>query len=162
MTVLVLLHIQVGPRLLVLGEEAQRYGLGTSLLERLHTLYDKANRSSSSNACSATSVTLLTNYRCHSGILMLPSSLYYQSTLQCRVPDSEAHDLAPFPLVFSCSDVKQSNNTTSGGNEEEAGVLIEEVCKYFKKWPKHWDKKDKKICIMSPSPVQVGCSGYCG
>ena len=103
-------------------------------------------------------MTLLTNYRCHSGILMLPSSLYYHSTLQCRVPDSTAHDLAPFPLTFVCSDIKQDLHETSGIDEIEADMIMKEVQKYFLKWPKHWDKSDKcgkKICIASPSADQV-------
>lgn len=103
------------------------------------------------------SVTLLTNYRCHSGILMLPSSLYYESTLQCRVSNSIAHPMAPFPLVFVCSDIDESIKRTSGVNEQEAGVLIEEVKKYFKEWPRHWSEEEesKEICIMSPSAAQV-------
>lgn len=120
-----------------------------SLLERLHTLYDATNVS---NTCSAT---LLTNYRCHSGILMLPSSLYYHSTLLCRVSDSRAHHLAPFPLTFVCSDINQEVKATSGTNEKEADVLIKEVEKYFREWPKHWDSDDKRVCIMSPSANQV-------
>ena len=136
-----------------MGEIPQASGLGVSLLERLHSLYDKASNSVS-DACSAT---LLTNYRCHSGILMLPSSLYYHSTLLCRVSESKAHHLAPFPLTFVCSDIRQEAKATSGVNENEANVLIKEVEKYFKQWPKHWDNEDKRICIMSPSANQVLC-----
>lgn len=136
-----------------MGEEAQSNGLGVSLLERLHGLYDKAD------VLSRYSVTLLTNYRCHSGILMLPSSLYYHSTLQCRVPDDSAHPLAPFPLTFVCSDIKRDNWKTSGVNEGEAEALIQEVRRYFSKWPKKWSKGDKNVCIMSPSADQVCMRG---
>ena len=139
----------MGPKLLVLGKEAQSNGLGVSLLERLHALYDSVN------VLPKFSVTLLTNYRCHSGILMLPSSLYYHSTLQCRVPDDSSHPLAPFPLTFVCSDIKHDKWKTSGVNEHEAEAVIQAVKRYFSKWPKNWSKEDKKVCIMSPSADQV-------
>ena len=139
--------LQVGPKLLVLGEEAQSNGLGISLLERLHAQYDKKQF-----ACS---VTLLTNHRCHSGILMLPSSLYYHSTLQCGKENDTPHHLVPFPLTFVCSDVKQSKGETSGVNEAEANIIMEEVEKHFKTWPKSWSRQEKRICIMSPSADQV-------
>ena len=143
-------NMQVGPRLLVLGDKAQNNGLGISLLERLHDLYSKVPLSSTH------SVTLLTNYRCHSGILMLPSSLYYESTVLCKVPEDEAHHLSPFPLNFVCSDVSDDNKPTPGTNEVEADVLIKEVQKYCNSWPKHWGKKDlKTFCIISPSADQV-------
>lgn len=136
-----------------MGEIPQVNGLGMSLLERLHKLYDKA----SSSVAESCSINLLTNYRCHSGILMLPSSLYYHSTLLCSVPDSTAHHLAPFPLTFVCSDIRRNISKTSGVNENEVDILVKEVIKYFTKWPNHWPSEsgDKKICIMSPSANQV-------
>ena len=136
-----------------MGNIPQAKGLGVSLLERLHSVYDKLS-SSISELCS---VTLLTNYRSHSGILMFLSSLYYQSTLLCRVSDSVAHHLAPFPLAFVCSDIRRGLEMTSGVNKDEAKILINEVKKYFTKWPKHWskEKSDKRICIMSSSANQV-------
>ena len=140
----------MGPKSVVLGKEAWLNELSVSLLERLHSLYDESSLLSKS-----ISLTLLTNYRCHSGILMLPSSLYYHSTLQCRVSDSTAHHLAPFPLTFVCSDITQDIRGTTGVSEREANAILKEVEKYFTKWPKHWCKEDKKICIMSPSADQV-------
>lgn len=118
-------------------------------MERLHDQYDRIN------ILPKFSVTLLTNYRCHSGILMLPSSLYYHSTLQCRVPDDSSHPLAPFPLTFICTDVKHDNWKSSGVNEHEAEAVIQSVKKYCSKWPKNWRDKDKNVCIMSPSADQV-------
>lgn len=141
----------MGPKLLVLGKEAQSNGLGISLLERLHAQYDK-RQFPSKRFCS---VTLLTNHRCHSGILMLPSSLYYHSTLRCGKKNDTPHHLVPFPLTFVCSDVKQPNSETSGVNEAEADVIMKEVEKYFKTWPKSWSRQEKRICIMSPSADQV-------
>lgn len=133
--------------MLVLGEKARSNGLDISLFERLYFLYNEAKV--------PRSVKLINNYRCHQMIMMLPSSLYYQSTLQCRVPDDTAHNLAPFPLIFVCSDIEQSIKKTSGINEIEADVLLKEVQKYFAKWPRHWEGDSKKICIISTSPNQV-------
>ena len=85
---------------------------------------------------------------------MLPSSLFYQSTLQCRVPDLESHPDAPFPLAFVCSSMEENLANISGINKVEAEVLVEEYNKYFKKWPRNWSSEEK-ICIMSPSANQV-------
>ena len=133
-----------------MGEKAQANGLGVSPLERLHNKYDKA-KNLPSDSCS---ITLLTNYRCHSSILMLPSSLYYQSTLMCKA-ESITHHLAPFPLTFVCTDTKQNLQGTSGVNEKEADALIKEVEKYLGEWPEQWKQRTNKICIMTPSPNQV-------
>ena len=135
---------------MVLGEKARANGLNVSPLERLHSLYDKA-RTLLSDSCS---FTLLTNYRCHGSILMLPSSLYYQSALMCRA-ESITHHLAPFPLSFVCSDTKQDFQGMSGVNEKEASALMKEVEKYFSTWPNEWRERRKRICIITPSPNQV-------
>lgn len=134
----------------MLGEIAQCHGLGLSPLERLHNKYDKA-KDLLSESCSAT---LLTNYRCHSSILMLPSSLYYQSSLLSRA-DSTTHHLAPFPLTFVCTDIEQEFQTIEGANEQEADALIKQVKKYLGDWPEQWKARTKKVCIMTPSPKQV-------
>lgn len=141
----------MGPKSVVLGEEAQNHGLAVSLLERLHAIYDAKYFPSKKFH----SVTLLTNHRCHAGILMLPSSLYYQSTLMCRVPDSIAHHLAPFPLAFVCSDIQRNVRGIKWSDANEADMLINEVKRYFKNWPKHWTEKERRIGIMTPSADQV-------
>ena len=92
------LFLQVGPSLLVLGEEAQDNGLNKSLLERLQNLYKKTPQLSS-HCCAS----LLTNYRCHKEIVQFSSSLFYEQSQQCQVPDRVAHPAAPFPLLFVCS-----------------------------------------------------------
>ena len=145
-------HVQVGPRLLVLGNEPQQNGLGTSLLERLHKHYETLGEVSQQH-----SISLLTNYRCHSGILTLPSSLFYGSTLQCRVPEESAHPDAPYPLVFICSSfdatVQHLRNDT---DENEARHLLQQVAKFITNWPCAWGEVDRsKICIITPSPNQV-------
>ena len=146
------IFIQVGPDLLVLGEEARKHGFSISLLQRLHEQYQNIGETTNS---------LLTNYRSHSGLLMLPSSLFYGSTLQCRVPDSKSHPLAPYPLVFVCSSIKNSATCKIGSTDKtEATVLVEQVKKYIAdSWPTTvWGSQydpPGKVCVMTPSPAQV-------
>ena len=121
-------------------------------MERLHKHYETLGGVSQQH-----SISLLTNYRCHSGILTLPSSLFYGSTLQCRVPEESAHPDAPYPLVFVCSSLDASvqwiKNDT---NEAEARLLLQQVSKFVKNWPRAWGKVDQsQICIMTPSANQV-------
>ena len=145
-------HVQVGPRLLVLGNEPQENGLGTSLLERLHKHYETLGEVSQQH-----SISLLTNYRCHSGILMLPSSLFYGSTLQCRVPEDSAHPDAPYPLIFVCSSLDPSVKCIRNDTDEaEVRLLLQQVSKFIKNWPRAWGEADRsRICIMTPSANQV-------
>ena len=131
--------------------------MATSLLERLHAYYNSKEMQS---AAGKHNVSLLTNYRCHSGVLMLPSSLFYDSTLQCRSKEV-SHPSAPFPLQFICSSFNRTRNNLQGRDEAEAQILLEQVTKYVSTWPDHlWGCKTKKIlesvCIMSPSADQVG------
>ena len=148
-----LLYSQVGPRVLVLGKEAQEHGLGTSLLERLHAYYVSNEMNS---VASEYSVSLLTNYRCHSVILMLSSSLFYGSTLQHRA-EQMSHPLAQFPLQFICSSIKRMGSNPQGKDEDEAQILLEQVKKYVTNWPSHlWGQKHlESICIMTSSADQV-------
>lgn len=143
--------MQVGPQLLVLGKEAQEYGLGTSLLERLHNHYIELGEVAEKHLAN-----LLTNYRCQSGILMLPSSLFYGSTLQCRTRD-KPHPLATYPLHFVCTSLKLDKSNERSENALEATTLLNQVQKFVERWPeKQWGEKDlARVCIMSPSPDQV-------
>ena len=157
------LLLQVGPDLLVLGDEARKYGLSTSLLQRLHQKYNEIGETT----CS---FSLLCNYRSHSGLLMLPSSLFYCSTLQCNVPDTKAHPKAPFPLVFVCSSITNLSSANCKNTDEvEAKILVDEVQNYTcrNSWPAVWGKNDdpddpSQICIMTSSAAQVILySKYC-
>jgi exoribonuclease R/predicted ribonuclease YlaK len=145
-------HCQVGPDVLVLGVEARRNGLSTSLLERLHNNFSADEQKS----CV---FSLLQNYRSHSGLLMLPSALFYKSTLQCNVPDAKAHPLAPFPLVFVCSSIEDTDTANAiGTDEKEAETLVKSVKKYiYNSWPEEWGESydfTGTVCIMTPSATQ--------
>jgi superfamily I DNA and/or RNA helicase/exoribonuclease R len=141
-------HCQVGPDVLVLGDMARKHGLATSLLERIHKYYNEIGEIS----CS---FSLLSNYRSHSGIMMLPSSLFYGSTLQCNV-NTGTHPDAPFPLVFVCSSIENISSANSNGTDEmEAMTLVNEVEKYiWNSWPEEWGQKSSEVCIMTPSATQ--------
>ena len=128
---------------------ARKHGLATSLLERIHKYYNEIGEIS----CS---FSLLSNYRSHSGIMMLPSSLFYGSTLQCNV-NTGTHPDAPFPLVFVCSSIESISSANSNGTDEmETITLVNEVEKYiWNSWPEEWGQKSSEVCIMTPSATQV-------
>ena len=112
---------QVGPALLVLGEELQRHGLGTSLLERLLELYHKADGGAMDYVAK-----LCTNHRCHRDILDLPSKLFYNSSL---VPMSgvQLHPLTPYPLLFICSSLSDPKESPSDICRKEAAIILQQL-----------------------------------
>ena len=143
----------MGPATLVLGDEAQKNGLAVSLLERLLGLYDKLGEAAR-NHC----VTLVTNYRCHRGILELAEKLFYNKALNCNVPNSLAYPAAPYPLLFFCSsidDTVQAINSTI--NKQEADITLTLVEEFAKKWPtENWGPLDlSQVCFMNSTRNQV-------
>ena len=140
----------------MLGIEAQEHGLATSLLERLHNQYIELGEVTEKHLAS-----LLTNHRSQSGILMLPSSLFYGSTLQCRTKD-KPHPLASYPLQFICTSLKQAKSCPHSTDKLEAETLLNQVRRFVNQWPeKQWGRKDlSSICIMSPSADQVSNSVF--
>ena len=138
---------QVGPRLLVLGNEARANGLDVSMLQRINRFYNRKVLVSNTP-----SVTLLKNYRCHSEILELSSALFYNSQLSCARA-SESHPLAPYPLLFVCSsfdDTVQSCGESSDANE--ASIVLQQATKFLHKWPEQWKEN---YCIMTSTKRQV-------
>ena len=135
----------------MLGKEAQDHGLAISLLERLHSHYMQIGDSAKKHVAS-----LLTNHRSQSGILMLPSSLFYGSTLQCRTKD-QPHPLAAYPLQFICTSLDNMKSYSFSTEYCEAVTLLNQVKKFVETWPeRRWGKKDlTKVCIMSSSADQV-------
>ena len=137
--------------MLVLGDEARENGLAVSLLERLHGLYEKL-REATRNHC----VNLVTNYRCHQGILELAEKLFYKLPLNCKIPKSSAHPDAPYPLLFFCSSI--DDKAQSNTNKQEAEIALKLVAKFAKQWPtERWGRLDlSQMCFMSPTRSQVG------
>ena len=142
----------MGPALLVLGEKPREKGLSVSLLERLEKHYQQVG----GNALDYM-VQLVTNYRCHKDIMSLSNELFYKSLLKSGVQDDSTHPDAPFPLIFVCSSINPLQPGEDPVNELEAGVVIEQMSKYVRNWPKdRWGTLlPSEICIMSPSRRQV-------
>ena len=151
----ILLYIlQVGPKVAVYNKTAQEEGLGTSLLERLFSVYKgtKAERSHIS--------TLLTNYRCHPSILMLASSLFYECTLLSR-SNSKALPLAPFPVVFECSSISEGNFANLPAEDRREGmILINRMLDYIQSdWPK--SEKQTSVGLLASTRKQVSYTCIC-
>ena len=119
-------HPQVGPALLVLGDETRESGFKLSLLERLQLEYDKIG-----GPAKDYSVTLSTNYRCHKDIIAIPRELFY-SELKGKARKADPHPKAPYPLLFVCSNL--SSNVCLP--ELEANVLLHQVNFFIQHWPK--------------------------
>ncbi len=139
--------MQVGPSLLVLGDEAREHGLKYSLLERLQLLYEK---------CGGDALQYMwflnTNYRCHKDIMKIPNELFYESTIKPHTIEACVHHLAEYPLVFVCSSL-----TLSVNGHLEARILLDSV-KHFVvvNWPKSWGKKNlTRICLVTSTRTQV-------
>ena len=115
--------------MVVLSKAARENGFGTSLIERLFLHYKK-NRVDKKFAS-----TLLTNYRSHPSILMLASTLLYECRLLSR-STSEAHPLAPYPVIFACSSLQQDGfRNRPAVNEVEARIVVSKALKFIQSWP---------------------------
>ena len=142
--------------MLVLGEDPLQYGLGQSLLERLHALFDSQSSANAEPHCA----TLLTNYRCHRSLLALPSYLFYHSAL---VPNKDAkkqsllHPDTNFSLHFICSSLNDSIvEVSDSSNEGEAELLLQAAVNYVREWPSEWKEKDlSTVCLMATTANQV-------
>ena len=143
--------------MLVLGKDPLKYGLGRSLLERLHSMY----AAQASNNAENHSATLLSNYRCHRSLLALPSYLFYHSALIAnRVAEKQAllHPCTTYSLHFICSSLDDSVvEVEESTNAKEASLLLHAAAKYIAEWPYHeWGEKDlKTVCIMASTANQV-------
>ena len=142
--------------MLVLGEDPQKYGLGQSLLERLHTLYSTQTHTNAEHHCA----TLLHNYRCHRSLLALPSYLFYHSALIANRNASKQALLHPdttYSLHFICSSLDDTIvEVKDSTNREEAVLLLEAAAKYVKEWPPEWgDRELKTVCVMATTANQV-------
>jgi hypothetical protein len=145
-------HCQVGPNTSVLGEEVRKQGLAVSLLERLHNSYQKANLDSFQ-------AELLTNHRCDSAILRLPSTLFYNCNVKSSVLD-QPHPDWKYPLQFvitslemgvECKWIKDGELQGAVRAEMEAVKQLVQQC--ADNWPTgEWGEKDLSlICVMTPT-----------
>ena len=134
----------------MLSKLAQKHEMGDSLIERLFNLYKTIpNKRCIQNH----SASLLTNYRCHSSILTLTSSLFYEHTLLSR-SKSQTHPLAPYPLIFICSSIDKESLNLPAENENEAKVLVCMIHEFVKKWPRN---KKAQLGLLASTRKQVCC-----
>ena len=139
---------QVGPNVAVINKLAREAGLGTSLLERLFSVYEGTKLEKSHVS------TLLTNYRCHPSILMLASSLFYECTLLSR-SDSKSLPGAPFPIVFECSSVASQFSNAPADDVEEATILVSRMLDFIlNDWPR--SEKQTSVGLLASTRKQVG------
>ena len=132
--------------MLVLGEEAQVYGLKASLLERLQDRYEKFG-----DRTNVFKATLQKNFRCQKDILKFASDLFYNSSVKvshtclkiCPHPDFS------YPLVFVCTSIKELRHYEQNVNQDEAALLMDTLMKNLKQ------KETRSVCVMSSSRRQV-------
>ena len=152
----IIITLQVGPSILVLGEKARENGLKYSLLERLYTIYSKEELVEASQTHCAT---LLTNFRSHHALLSLPSYLFYSSALMTVAEaTTQLHPDAGHPLHFICSSLDQEVLEVSESiNRREIELILQNIKKFVDSWPKReWGKKKlSDICIMATTTNQV-------
>jgi hypothetical protein len=142
-------HCQVGPNTSVLGEEVRKQGLAVSLLERLHNSYQKANLDSFQ-------AELLTNHRCDSAILRLPSTLFYNCNVKSSVLD-QPHPDWKYPLQFVITSLEMgeeckwtSDKALQKSAEAEVETVKDLVQQCVDNWPAEWGvKKLSLICVMT-------------
>ena len=138
--------------MLVLGENAIKYGLSDSLVERLYSCYyDNSNK----QQCPWV-FNLLINYRSHEAIMRLSSNLFYKSTIMSK-SDAKLHPSTCYPLHFVCTSLKDGRfQGISDIHDDEADAVLREVKRYTEIWPKQWGKRENSsVCIIAPSRNQV-------
>ncbi|KAI5054863.1 hypothetical protein GOP47_0030008 [Adiantum capillus-veneris] len=154
-------HLQLGP--VIRSRTAMKYGLGTSLLERLSALplYNTSQTKSEPNSLAVTR--LVRNYRSHQAILDIPSRLFYNGELIPSAPKDISDSMygweglpnKKFPvLIVGVEGVDQrEGKSPSWFNAQEVSKVIELVDK-LKKW-RQSRLSDNDIGIISPYSQQV-------
>jgi hypothetical protein len=120
---------QVGPSLLVLGDEARKHGLKTSLLERLKDRY-----SAIGERTRYLQANLMENYRCHKDIISFASQMFYMS---CVKPSALTSSIKipygfSYPMVFVCTSIEQKQFCTDCTSEAEADILMNMLSGHIK------------------------------
>ena len=134
----------------MLGENAIKYGLADSLIERLHSRYRTRNQQ-----CPWV-FDLLINYRSHEAIMRLSSNLFYNSTVASK-SDSKLHPHTCYPLHFVCTSLEDDTfQNVSDIHCDEADIVLNEVKKYTEPWPKQWGKRERSsVGVVASSRNQV-------
>lgn len=135
--------MQVGPALLVLGDEARENGLKYSLLDRLWKTYQRCD-----SVAKPYTATLIKNYRCHESILAIPNQLFYCSELTSNVPNNPN---GSYSLFFVCSSLSH----TQPSPELEARVLLNEVAHRCSYTCKERKMELNEISVVTTTQTQV-------
>ena len=88
--------------------------------------------------------------------MRLASNLFYNSTILSK-SDSKLHPYTCYPLHFVCTSLKDSAFQNIGDiDHDEADVILHEVQKYTKDWPKQWGKRERSsVGVIAASRNQV-------
>ena len=130
---------------------AREYGLKMSILERLHEAYTSPELYEHSKLHR---MTLLINYRCHHGLLSLPSYLFYESALYTKAEASMFTHPSAGSLNFICSSLNNEVKIIKeSSNNLEATLVLDEVLKYMKNMPPECSIEN--ICVMAATANQV-------
>ncbi|XP_019862999.1 PREDICTED: probable helicase with zinc finger domain, partial [Amphimedon queenslandica] len=141
---------QVGPNILVLGEEARKFGLHISLLERLMKRYEEIG------PVAASYVTKLSvNYRSHESLIALPKLFY--DNLELNTANALNERSGPTGYSFVCSDSKLVPTYIDRDHPfVEACIVLEEVRSYLKVMEQMKINLDpRQICIITSTRKQL-------
>ncbi|XP_019857948.1 PREDICTED: uncharacterized protein LOC109586221 isoform X1 [Amphimedon queenslandica] len=140
---------QVGPKTLVLGEEAQNDGLDVSLLTRLTGHYKGMGPTAATYM-----TTLSINYRAHEDLLSLPELFY--GKLHASENKPVWHHQGPSGYKFVCSDSRLVHDSVAANEQQqsvEACIVLEQALLYLKETEK--ERKPPQICIISSTRKQL-------
>lgn len=141
--------------MVVLGDIAREYGLKTSLLERLERKYDEIGAVDNL-------VHLNINYRCHPNITKFLASTVYKYPITSALTSTKEHPKAiKCPIFFYCSHINDDVSCDREVMKVEAKAVVEQVKRFFEKWPDSWkDSTLKDVCIVSSVRTQVPLSVF--
>lgn len=141
--------MQVGPAILVLGEESRKYGLHASLIERLMLLYDTIA------AAECYRTILSVNYRSHQSLMALPKLFY--KTLKLHTEKFMWQHKGPTGYSFVCADSRLVPDYVDPNHPlVEACVVLEQALDYCKEMKKIDPKfHPHSVCIISSTRKQV-------
>ena len=96
------------------------------------------------------------NFMYFTGILRLPSQLFYNCSLLTRSLDCYPHPNAPHTLMFICSSLEERKSCSNAIDENEAKLLFQKASYYLSRWPDEWGKFSfDEVCIMTRTHQQV-------